>query len=61
MQNNFNFANIEISMNVDQIVPKVSPRFSLILYLTITLVVSFVKREFELEDVYDLNKQLLYR
>lgn len=61
MQNNFNFANIEISMNVDQIVPKVSPRFSLILYLTITLVVSFVKREFELEDVYDLKKQLLYR
>lgn len=61
MQNNFNFANIEISMNVDQIVPKVSPRFSLILYLTITLVVSFVKREFELEGVYDLNKQLLYR
>lgn len=48
-------------MKVDQIVPKVSPRFSLISYLTITLVVSFVKRELELEDVYDLKKQLLHR
>lgn len=48
-------------MNADKIVPKVYPRFSLIFYLTITLVVSFVKREFEVEDVYDLKKQLLNR
>lgn len=41
-------------MNVDQIVPKVLTNFLLDNY-------TFVKRELELEDVYDLKKQLLNR